>query len=101
MKDQFHYAWINGTPGSDTFDFSDTSSPSSISTATRTLMAADQRGIWVDLGSGADTAKGSPYGDNFNISGSGVKKIDGGDNEGTLRVIARVAHHARRGHRAV
>jgi hypothetical protein len=83
MKDQFHYAWINGTPGSDTFDFTDTTSPSTISSATRALMATDKRGIWVDLGSGADTAVGSPYGDNFNISGSGVKKIDGGENDGT------------------
>ena len=83
LKDQFHYAWINGTLGNDTFDFTDTSSPSSISSATRALMARDKRGIWVDLGNGADTVKGSPYGDNFNISGTGVKKIDGGDNEGT------------------
>jgi hypothetical protein len=82
MRDQHHYAWINGTPGSDTYDFTDTTSPSSVSSATRALMDADKRGIWVDLGNGNDTAKGSSYGDNFNISGTGLKKIDGGNNEG-------------------
>jgi hypothetical protein len=47
-------------------------------------MAADKRGIWVDMGGGADTVKVSPYGDNFNIyGGTDIKKIDGGDNEGS------------------
>jgi len=52
MSDQFHYAWINGTPGSDTYDFTDESSPSSVSAATRTLMSNDKGGFWVDLGMG-------------------------------------------------
>ena len=30
LKDQFHYAWINGTPGDDTYDFTDVNSPNSV-----------------------------------------------------------------------
>ena len=90
LSDQMHYAWITGTPGNDTFDFTDTTSPSSVSSATRALMNANKRGIWVDLGNGNDTVKGSAYGDNFSVyasssnsSSTGVKRIDGGANEGT------------------
>jgi hypothetical protein len=83
LSEQFHYAWINGTPGNDLYSFEDTNTPSSISADTRALMVSNKRGIWVDLGNGDDKAKGSPYGDNFNISGTGLKIIDGGTNEGT------------------
>ena len=83
LKDQFHYAWINGTPGDDTYDFTDDKSPNSVTEATRKLMTDNKRGIWVDLANGDDTIVGSPFGDSFSITGTGVKKIDGGANEGT------------------
>jgi hypothetical protein len=89
LSEQMHFAWINGTPGNDTYDFTDTTSPSSVSSATRLLMADKKRGIWVDLGNGNDTVKGSAYGDNFSVysassndTSSNVKRIDGGANEG-------------------
>ena len=47
LKDQFHYAWINGTPGDDTYDFTDVNSPNSVTEATRKLMTDNKRGIWV------------------------------------------------------
>ena len=80
LKDQFHFVWVNGTSGNETFDFA--SSPD-ISEGTRGLMSQYQRGIWVDLKTGDDTAVGSPYGDNFSIAGSGVRYIDGGGNAGS------------------
>ena len=83
LKDQFHYAWINGTPGDDTYDVTDVNSPNSVTEATRKLMTDNKRGIWVDLANGDDTIVGSPFGDSFSITGTGVKKIDGGANEGT------------------
>lgn len=79
LKDQFHFAWVNGTPGNDVFDFNN--SPD-IASTTRSLMATYERGIWVDLKSGDDRVTGSAYGDNFNISGEGLRRIDGGLNDG-------------------
>lgn len=80
LKDQFHFVWVNGTPGQDSFDFQ--ASPV-VSTATRALMTEYGRGIWVDLKTGDDIAVGSGLGDNFSISGAGLRRIDGGDNAGS------------------
>lgn len=79
LKDQFHFVWINGTPGDDSFDFQ--TSPDV--RATSLLMDVYQRGIWVDLKTGNDQATGSAYGDNFNLSGEGLRRIDGGLNQGS------------------
>jgi hypothetical protein len=76
LASQMHYAWANGTAGADTFSLSD------ISSATQTLMTTNQRGLWVGLGTGDDTAMGSGFGDNFDM-GSGTNYVDGGANAGT------------------
>lgn len=80
LKDQFHFVWVNGTPGEDSFNFQ--SSPV-VSPAARALMTEYGRGIWVDLKTGNDTAVGSDFGDSFSISGTGFRRIDGGGNAGS------------------
>jgi hypothetical protein len=47
--------------GADTFSLTD------ISSATQTLMSTNQRGLYVNLGAGDDTATGSGFGDNFDM----------------------------------
>jgi uncharacterized delta-60 repeat protein len=76
LTDRMHYAYVQGTGFSDTFD------AASLSQATKDLMSANGRGIYADLGSGDDTITGSAYGDNF-ISGSGINYVDGGAHGGT------------------
>ncbi|MEI6601564.1 MAG: hypothetical protein WCN21_13875, partial [Comamonadaceae bacterium] len=77
LANQMNFAWANGTTGNDSFSVA-----SDVSTTTQALMVANQRGVYVDLGAGNDTATGSAYGDNFSM-GSGVNYVDGGDNLGT------------------
>jgi hypothetical protein len=89
LASQMHYAWANGGLGADTFSLSD------ISSATQTLMNTNQRGLWVRLGAGDDTATGSGFGDNFDM-GSGTNYVDGGANAGTTPVGRQGSGHAGR-----
>jgi uncharacterized delta-60 repeat protein len=72
-----HHAWVQGTSLGDSFNAS-----TGISSATRTLMATNGRGIYVDMGAGDDTVVGSAYGDDIN-AGAGTNYIDGGANGGS------------------
>ena len=77
LANQMHFAWVNGGPTADTFNVA-----TDISSATQTLMSANQRGVYVNLGAGDDTATGSGFGDNFDM-GAGTNHVDGGANAGT------------------
>ncbi|MES2128829.1 MAG: hypothetical protein V4463_16290, partial [Pseudomonadota bacterium] len=77
LNNSMHYAWANGTAFGDTFN-----ADTDISSATRTLMTNNGRGVWVDLGAGNDTVTGSGFGDNIAV-GSGTNHVDGGANAGS------------------
>ena len=77
VADQHHFAWVNGTQGSDNF----VADATTISDGTRALMDLHDRGVYVEMGAGNDMAVGSDYGDNF-IMGTGVNYVDGGANTG-------------------
>ncbi|WP_146179279.1 hypothetical protein [Limnohabitans sp. Hippo4] len=85
VSDQMHFAWVNGTPSNEFFDYTGTTivGAETVSAAGKALMDQNKRGLWVDLGGGTDEIVGSPYGDSFNISGPGIRYIDGGLNDGT------------------
>ncbi|MES2128830.1 MAG: hypothetical protein V4463_16295 [Pseudomonadota bacterium] len=76
LNNSLQYAWVNGTAQGDTFNAN-----TDISQATRDLMAAHGRGVYVDLGAGDDTVVGSAFGDNITV-GTGVNRVDGGANGG-------------------
>ena len=80
LSNQMFYAWANGTAVNDTF--SAAADTTDIFSATLALMTAYQRGVWVDLKTGNNTAVGSAYGDSFTM-GSGINYVDGGANLGT------------------
>ncbi|TFW19979.1 hypothetical protein E4L96_10945 [Massilia arenosa] len=69
-------ATATGWVGNDTFD-----AQTDVSAATRGVMAAQGRGVEVDLGAGDDTITGSAYGDVL-VGGAGVNRIDGGGHAG-------------------
>lgn len=77
LSGSMHYAWVNGTDQAETFN-----AGTDITSATRTLMTNNGRGVYVDMGAGNDTVVGSGYGDNF-VGGAGTNYIDGGANAGS------------------
>jgi hypothetical protein len=77
LSEQHHFAWANGTTGNDVF-----TARTDVSADTLALMDEYDRGVWVDLGDGNNTAVGSAYGDGFTM-GKGTSYVDGGANEGT------------------
>ena len=77
MQDQYHLAFASGGPGADNFV-----ATRDLSAQAQSLMSTWGRGVYVDLGAGADQAVGSDWGDHF-VMGDGVNHVDGGLDLGT------------------
>lgn len=78
LAQNMHFAWVEGTGGTDSFD-----AAADLSAGTRALMDQHGRGVYVNLKGGNDTVVGSAYGDDID-AGAGTNYVDGGANTGTL-----------------
>ena len=78
LAQNMHFAWVEGTGGTDSFN-----AAADLSAGTRALMDQHGRGVYVNLKGGNDTVVGSAYGDDID-AGAGTNYVDGGANTGTL-----------------
>lgn len=77
LQEQYHVAFASGGPGADNFV-----ATRDLSAQAQSLMSTWGRGVYVDLGAGADQAVGSDWGDHF-VMGDGVNYVNGGADLGT------------------